>query len=103
MAQVSSFGYRYAAAQDASCASAYAGAGRDGLRSGGVVDGAAYVSCHNAAGELTSTTDPQITGGSGSAAVTHDGLGRVLTIGGVRPATFTWGVGGQLAGVVETD
>jgi RHS repeat-associated protein len=92
------FDYGFAASQSASCATSYTKAGLDNLRTGGARDGSAYVTCHDGKGRLVSTTDPLLTGGSGTATFTHDGLGRVTRIAGIdRPVSLTYGRGGELA------
>jgi len=92
------FDYDFAASQTASCATSYTKAGLDNLRTGGARDGAAYVTCHDGKGRIASTTDPLLTGGSGTATFTHDGLGRVTRIAGIdRPVSLTYGIGGELA------
>lgn len=73
------FDYRYAARQDASCGVSYA-AGLDNLRTGGSRNGVDYVTCHDAQGRLMSTTDPLVTGGSGTATARHDAFGRVTSL-----------------------
>ena len=97
------FGYTYSATQNALCPTGYAGAGKDGLRTGGRVNGTSYVVCHDAKGRLASTTSPLLTGGGDPATATFDGLGRMLTLGGDRPLALTWGVDGQVAVVDESD
>ncbi|MSW41461.1 MAG: hypothetical protein F2842_04560, partial [Actinobacteria bacterium] len=97
-----SFAYGYGA-QNAGCPTGYAGAGKDGLRTSGRVNGTAYVVCHDSLGRLSSTTSPLVTGGGDPASATHDGLGRLLTLGGARPLSLTWGVGGSVAVIDESD
>jgi len=85
-------------AQAAQCGSAYPGAGKDGLRTSGSRNSTAYVTCYDALGRPDSTTDPLVTGGSGTATFEHDALGRLVSIAGAaRPVQLTWGVGGQIA------
>ena len=85
-------------AQAAQCGSAYPGAGKDGLRTSGSRNSAAYVTCYDALGRPVSTTDPLVTGGSGKASFEHDALGRLVSITGAsRPVQLTWGVGGEIA------
>jgi RHS repeat-associated protein len=87
------WGYSYGP-QDSSCGTGYA-AGDDALRTGGSRDGVAYVTCHDAAGRLVSSTDPLL---GGPAAITHDDMGRVTRITTPGPDTrLTWGADSQLA------
>lgn len=96
------FDYAFSASQSSSCATSYTRAGLDNLRTGGARDGAAYVTCHDGKGRIVSTTDPLLTGGSGTATFSHDGLGRVTRIAGIdRPVSLTYGIGGDLAIVRE--
>jgi RHS repeat-associated protein len=91
--------------QDSSCGSGYAKAGDDALRTSGSRNGVDYITCYDARGRVASTTDPLVTGdptGVDSATMTHDGLGRLVKIGGVaRPVEFTYGVAGELARMSE--
>ena len=88
------YGYAYADAQDASCGPAYPRASSDGLRTGGSRDGVDYITCHDAAGRLVSTTDPLVTGDAAGKAIarpTFDGLGRVTGIaGGANDVALDW-------------
>ena len=93
--------YDYAARQDASCGSAYPGAGADVLRTGGSRSGAAYVSCYDNAGRLASTTDPALAADGTSATFAYDGLGRVTSIDGRSSLELTWGAGTSLARLVD--
>jgi RHS repeat-associated protein len=96
------FDYTFSASQAETCATSYSRAGLDNLRTGGARDGAAYVTCHDGKGRLDSTTDPLLTGGSGTATFAHDDLGRVTRIAGIdRPVSLTYGIGGDLAIVRE--
>ena len=89
--------YDYAfAAQDASCQTTSYNPGADALRSGGARNGAAYVTCHDASGRATSTTDPLVTGGASKAEISYDAFGRVTSISGANPAAITWGLGAQM-------
>ena len=84
--------------QAAACGSAYPGAGKDGLRTSGSRNGTDFVTCYDGLGRPDSTTDPLVTGGSGTATFEHDALGRLVSItGAARPVQLTWGVGGQIA------
>ena len=94
------FAYRYDATQAAACGSSAQGAGRDGLRTGGSRDGVSFITCHDASGRVTSTTDPLIAGAR-AATVTHDAFGRVTRIDGARTLALTWGAGTELAGLIE--
>jgi len=97
------FTYGYGA-QARTCAVGYTGAGADSLRVGGSRNGVDYVTCHDAAGKTTSTTDPLITGGTGTATLTHDRQGRVTRIDSAsRDVSMTWGVGTQLATLADGD
>lgn len=99
---VRTFDYAFSASQSAGCATSYTGAGLDNLRTGGARDGAAYVTCHDGKGRIVSTSDPLLTGGSGTATFTHDDLGRATRIAGIdRPVSLTYGIGGDLAIVRE--
>jgi len=83
--------------QVAPCGAAYLRAGDDNLRTGGSRDGVAYTVCHDGKGRIVSTTDPLLTGGTGTATFRHDGLGRVIAIDGIaRPVTLAYGIGGQV-------
>lgn len=96
-ASASTVAYDYAfGAQDASCPNTSYKPGTDALRSGGARNGTAYITCHDSAGRVTSTTDPLLTGGAGKAEIAHDDFGRVISIGGDSPATITWGLGAQM-------
>jgi RHS repeat-associated protein len=90
------YGYTFSM-QDAACPKTSYNPAADGLRSGGSRNGMDYVSCHDDSGRLISTTDPQVTGGKGAAAIGHDDFGRVTAIGGVAPVTITWGADGSMA------
>ncbi len=96
----SDFAYRYDATQAAACGSSGLGAGRDGLRTGGSRGGVNFITCHDASGRVTSTTDPLIAGAR-AATVTHDAFGRVTRIDGARNLALTWGAGSELAAVIE--
>ena len=101
-AGTTTFDYQLADQQSATCpAGGYAGAGKDGQRTGGARNGVAYVQCFDARGRLSSTTDPLITGGEGMSNIDYDGLGRVTRITGPRAASLTWSAGTQLARLVE--
>lgn len=95
------FDYAFGARQDASCSGGFAGAGLNGLRTGGARSGATYVSCYDSLGRPASTTDPLVTGGEGSAGITVDGLGRVTRVEGDRPLSLTWGAGTHLGEIEE--
>jgi RHS repeat-associated protein len=91
------FGYDFDA-QASQCGSAYPGAGKDGLRTGGSRNGTTYTTCYNAVGRPVSTTDPLVTGGQGTAVFEHDARGRVVSISDVaRPVSLVWDAGGQVA------
>lgn len=94
-------GYAFASRPDASCDGGFAGAGANGLRTGGSRSGVDYVSCYDSYGRPASTTDPLITGGEGSAAISVDGLGRVTDVEGARPLALTWGAATHLAQIEE--
>lgn len=93
--------YAFDTRLDASCGGGFTGAGLNGLRTGGSRSGADYISCYDSLGRPSSTTDPLVTGGEGSAAITVDGLGRVTAIEGQRPLALTWGAATQLAQIEE--
>ena len=96
------YDYAFDKAQSAECASSgYVGLGDDGLRTGGVRDGASFVQCFDDRGRLVSTTDPLVTGGGDRSDVTHDELARVVNISGARAAAMTWMHGTTLHRVVE--
>jgi RHS repeat-associated protein len=58
--------------------------------------------CHDGQGRLTSTTDPLLTGGTGTAELSHDGLGRIVRIEGIaRPVSLAYGIGGDLVRMRE--
>ena len=95
------FAYEHDAKQAASCDSTYTGAGPDGQRTGGSRDGVAYVSCYDAVGRQTSTTDPMVAGADGVATLTHDDLGRVIRISGPRAIAAQWSAGTQLVRLDE--
>jgi RHS repeat-associated protein len=83
--------------QASACGSGYLRAGQDNLRTGGSRDAVAYTMCHDAKGRIVSTTDPLLTGGSGTATFRHDGLGRIVGIDGIdRPVALAYGIGGQV-------
>jgi RHS repeat-associated protein len=94
------YGYAFAR-QDASCPTTDYNPGADGLRSGGSRNGTAYVTCHDSAGRATSTTDPLVTGGSGSAQIAYDDFGRVTSISGADPVDISWGLGGSMTRLVQ--
>ncbi len=94
-------GYSFGARLDESCANGFAGSGLNGLRTGGSRSGANYVSCYDSLGRPASTTDPLITGGEGTAAISVDGLGRVTSVEGQRPLSLTWGAATHLAQIDE--
>jgi len=94
------YGYAFGA-QDASCPTTDYNPGADGLRSGGSRNGTAYVTCHDAAGRATSTTDPLVTGGAGSASLSYDDFGRVTSISGADPVEIFWGLGGSMTRLVQ--
>ncbi|MGI9197622.1 MAG: RHS repeat-associated core domain-containing protein, partial [Candidatus Nanopelagicales bacterium] len=97
VAPTTDFAYAYAT-QSAGCGGGYPAAGKDSLRTGGSRGGTAYVTCYDDKGRPVSTTDPLVTGGTGTATLRHDALGRVTSItGATRPVSFTWGVGGEVA------
>ncbi|MCX6421668.1 MAG: hypothetical protein NT180_04790 [Actinobacteria bacterium] len=97
------FTYNYGA-QAGVCAAGYTGAGADSLRVGGSRNGVDYTTCHNSTGQTTSTTDPLITGGSGTATLTHDRQGRVTRIESAgNNVSMTWGAGTQLATLTDGD
>jgi RHS repeat-associated protein len=97
------FTYGYGA-QARTCAAGYTGAGADSLRVGGSRNGVDYVTCHDATGKTTSTTDPLITAGTGIATLTHDRQGRVTRIDSAgRDVSLTWGAGTQLATLADGD
>ena len=96
-----SFGYSFDTQAD-SCGSAYADAGMDNLRTGGDRGGMAYTTCYDDRGRAVSTTDPQVTGGAGTATIGYDGLGRATSMTGARPVTMQWQRGTILARMVET-
>ncbi len=96
------FTYSYGA-QAARCGSGYTGAGKDSLRTGGSRNGVAFTTCHDADGLTTSTTDPLLTGGSGTAALRHDKFGRVTRIAGASDIALTWGADSQLAVLTDGD
>ena len=87
--------------QDASCPKTSYNPGADGLRSSGSRNGTAYVTCHDSSGRATSTTDPLVTGGNGSATITHDDFGRVTAIGGADPVQITWGADGSMSRMTQ--
>jgi RHS repeat-associated protein len=94
------FAYSHGA-QASSCGSAYAGAGRDGLRTAGSRNGVDYTACYDARGRLVSTTDPLVAGEAGAAELYYDGLGRVERITGPRALAATWLTGTQIARLDE--
>jgi RHS repeat-associated protein len=94
------YGYSFGK-QDASCPRTDYNPGADGLRSGGSRNGAAYVTCHDGAGRAISTTDPLVTGGAGSASITHDDFGRVVSISGADPVDISWGLGASMTRLVQ--
>lgn len=100
-AERQTLGYAFAATPDASCANGFTGAGANGLRTGGSRAGVAYVNCYDSYGRPASTTDPLVTGGSGSAEINVDGLGRVTEVEGDRPLSLTWGAATHLARIDE--
>lgn len=87
--------------EDSSCSTDGYMPGKDGLRTGGSRDGAAYVTCHDASGRVESTTDPLVTGGAAIARVTHDGFGRVTSITGNDPVKISWGLGSSMTRLVQ--
>ena len=91
------FGYDYGAAADG----CFPGAGANLDRTGGTRDGEAYQTCRDERGRLRWTTDPHLTGGSGKAEATYDGLGRLTALGGEVPLELTWSSGTQLARMSE--
>ncbi len=95
------FAYEHDAKQGASCDSTYAGAGLDGQRTGGSRSGVAYVSCFDAVGRQTSTTDPMIAGVGGLAEISHDDFGRVTSISGPRALAAQWSAGTLLTRLDE--
>jgi RHS repeat-associated protein len=93
--------YDYAGRQDASCGSAYPGAGADTLRTGGERNGMAYVTCYDDRGRIVSTTDPLLAASGGKATFAYDDLGRVTTVEGRTDLALSWGAGTTLARVVD--
>ena len=90
-----SFDYSFAK-QDASCPSMSYDPGADGLRSGGSRNGTAYVTCHDRSGRTVTTTDPLVTGGTGSAKIVYDAFGRATSVGGSNPVSISWGLGAAM-------
>ncbi len=95
-----SFEYGYGN-QNQSCGGGYADAGKDSLRTSGMRGTQAFFTCYNDRGQTTSTTDPLLTAGTGTAKIDHDGMGRVTRIGGSQPVELTWVGQTQLAKIVE--
>lgn len=97
--------YTYGARSNASCGAAMAQPGADSVRTGGTRGNVSYVTCHDAAGRPTSSTDPLLTldpDGRAQARFAHDGLGRVTSISGTaRPLDMVWASGTTLAEVTE--
>ena len=95
------FDYEFAETQPAACASSYAGAGQDNLRTGGSRDGVDFRQCYDDRGRLVSTTDPWVTGGAAASEIEYDTAGRVTRITGQRAAAITWGSGTTVAQLHE--
>lgn len=87
------FGYDYGQVPDG----CFAGAPANLDRSGGSRDGVAYETCRDEKGRLVWTTDPQLTGGTGKAKATYDGLGRLVDLTGVVPLRLEWSSSTQVA------
>lgn len=94
-ARTTAFDYGFGG-QDATCPATGYTPGKDGLRTSGARDGAAYVTCYDAAGRAVSTTDPLVTGGAAQADVAYDGFGRVTSISGDAPVSIAWGLGASM-------
>ncbi len=90
------FTYGYGREPNA-CPNDDAGVGRDALRTSGTREGTKYVTCYNENGQPRTTTDPLLTGGAGTAEISHDGLGRVTAITGRNPVKLDWTDYNQLA------
>jgi len=93
--------YRYGyGPQDASCPTGYPGAGLDALRTSGSRNGVDYITCYSATGRTLSTTDPALTGGTGTTRLTHDPFGRVTAIG--DRTQLVWAADTTLARITDT-
>ncbi len=86
------FDYTFGTQED-SCNGGFANAGLDSIRTGGKRGATPFVACHDSDGRLTSTTDPLITGGSGTATATHDDMGRLRSISGQQPIEYRYAAG----------
>ncbi len=95
--------YGYGAVESA-CPGGNPDAGKDALRTSGTRAGVPYFSCYNDRSQLTSTTDPLVTGGQGSANLSYDDFGRVTAIKtGAKgnPVSFTWATNGQPTSITD--
>ncbi|MGI9197621.1 MAG: RHS repeat-associated core domain-containing protein [Candidatus Nanopelagicales bacterium] len=99
-AQATTFDYGFGAESGTCAADAYS-PGKDGLRTSGARDGTGYVTCYDAAGRATSTTDRLVTGGAAKAQLSYDGFGRVTAISGADPVQVSWGLGSSMTRLVQ--
>ncbi len=100
-ARNTTYSYGYGRADQSQCGTAYSSAGDDSLRTSGKRGAVAYATCYGANGRPSSTTDPLLTGGAGSASIAYDTFGRVESVGGGAPMSLTWTGDTQLATLTE--
>ena len=103
--QDTDYRYTFAATQADRCGSAYPGASRDGLRTGGSRNGVAYTTCYDAEGRATATTDPLLSGDATATTpvrLEYDNLGRVRTVtGGAADVDIAWEARTQVSSVAD--
>ena len=91
------FEYDYGAAPEG----CFQGAGANLDRVGGARDGESFAVCRDDRGRLRWTTDPHLTGGSGKAQATYDGLGRLTQLSGAVPLEIAWSGGTQVGSITQ--